>query len=645
VFLEAVHDAGENAVTTDHPNERRFLVIVFAVLLLLTACAAPLSVSQLNMNETYAQLNRSALGGNLPSDSTRIVLRRHGVLPLWNKDPDAAIAALRANVVKQPALWPELFALAELSYLQAKRSASQEDFLAAALYAYAYLYPGGTADQPSPYDEHFREASDIYNLGLTGAFSSPEDAPAAIVSGPRTLPSGVINLVVDPSQFQWHGRRLDDFKPTITLSVSGMNNVYRDAGLGEPLAAKAHAPNDIETEQAESLRIAPGLRVPANLMLIINDPRHQIAQPVLHGRLVIHTIYDDRTMTIGQQTIPLEYNQSATWALSLAETAMWSNELRGFLNGTLFDTTKSPLVAVEPHEFGRMPVILVHGTASSPFRWTDIVNDLTQNPVIHAHFEFWVFTYASGNPIPYSALQLRKAVEGAVAQLGGVKADPALGEITLIGHSQGGLLAKMLVINPGDQLWNGLGAPPLASLHLSASSRQLLHNAYFVTPVPEVQRVIFIATPHRGSYLASFSIAGLINRLVTLPLAVTRIGAEILTGNENNPAVRQTRKSMGSIRNMSPNSPFIKSLSAIPVAPGIHVHSIIPVATNGPIAEGNDGVVAYSSAHIEGVDSELIVRSGHSTQSTPATIAEVERILLLQLSSAEHTSSRAMTGH
>jgi pimeloyl-ACP methyl ester carboxylesterase len=319
--------------------------------------------------------------------------------------------------------------------------------------------------------------------------------------------------------------------------------------------------------------------------------------------------------------------------------------LKGFLNGTLFDTTKSQLIAVEPHEFGRMPVILVHGTASSPFRWTDMVNDLIQNPVIHAHFEFWFFNYASGNPIPYSALQLREAVEGAVAQLGGVKADPALGEITVIGHSQGGLLATMLVINPGDQLWNGLGAPPLASLHLSDSSRQLLHDSFFVTPVPEVQRVIFIATPHRGSYLASFSIAGLVNRLVTLPLAVTRLSAEILTGNENNLTPSQTKRGMSSIRNMSPNSPLIKSLSAIPVAPGIHVHSIIPIVTSGPVAEGNDGVVAYSSAHIDGVDSERIVRTGHSTQSNPATIAEVERILLLQLSSAQHTPSRAMTGH
>ena len=57
------------------------------------------------------------------------------------------------------------------------------------------------------------------------------------------------------------------------------------------------------------------------------------------------------------------------------------------------------------------------------------------------------------------------------------------------------------------------------------------------------------------------------------------------------------------------------TLASLPVAPGVSTHSIIPVLGNGPLAEGKDGVVAYKSAHITPVDSELVVRgSGHSTQ-------------------------------
>jgi hypothetical protein len=45
------------------------------------------------------------------------------------------------------------------------------------------------------------------------------------------------------------------------------------------------------------------------------------------------------------------------------------------------------------------------------------------------------------------------------------------------------------------------------------------------------------------------------------------------------------------------------------------------------LEDGNDGVVEYKSAHVEGVESELVVRSGHSTQANPYTIEEVQRIL------------------
>jgi len=79
--------------------------------------------------------------------------------------------------------------------------------------------------------------------------------------------------------------------------------------------------------------------------------------------------------------------------------------------------------------------------------------------------------------------------------------------------------------------------------------------------------------------------------------------------------------------NMDPSQPFIRTLSETPIAPGVHAHSIIPVKGSGPVEDGDDGVVEYKSAHIDGVESELIVRSSHSTQATPATIEEVRRIL------------------
>ena len=603
--------------------------LTLAMLLLASSCAAPLSVDQLSMQESYRLLNRSTLAGNVLSESTLTVLRRRGLMEAWRRDRTGAIAALHGTVVNDPRSWPDLFALAELSYLQGNRLASPAEFLAAAVYAYAFLFPETASDRPSPYDPRFRQACDIYNLGLSAAFTPSDRAPISLVAGRRSLPFGSIDLDIDQDQLRWGDRTLVSFQPTSTLRVNGLQNVFRAPGLGAPLAAMAEA----GPVPAQGFQVSPRLRIPTNMLLTMDSPRRQLAQPALRGKLLIHTIFDNRDVQIGSQAVPLEYNQSAARALGLVEATPWTGELRGFLDGTLLSQSPSQLVALQPHQHGRMPIILVHGTASSPFRWADMVNDLLEDPAIRDHFEFWFFSYSTGNPVPYSALQLRQSVADAVRQLGGKEADPALGQMTIIGHSQGGLLAKMLVIDPGDRLWNGVSRRPLDSLKLTESTRTLLRESLFPHPLAEVRRVVFIATPHRGSFLADFSVAQLIGRLVTLPLTVTQAGAELLTGNGADVAMTPGRIRLGSLYSMSPNSPFIKTLATLPIAPAVQAHSIIAMRGDGPVSEGSDGVVRVSSARLDGVDSERIVQSGHSTQSNPETIAEVRRILLLQLAS------------
>ena len=85
------------------------------------------------------------------------------------------------------------------------------------------------------------------------------------------------------------------------------------------------------------------------------------------------------------------------------------------------------------------------------------------------------------------------------------------------------------------------------------------------------------------------------------------------------------------VDNMSPRSHFIRALADIPVAPSITVNSIVAVEGDGPVEQGDDGVVKYASAHIEPVESELVVKSNHSTQGNPHTIEEVRRILRLHV--------------
>ncbi len=122
-------------------------------------------------------------------------------------------------------------------------------------------------------------------------------------------------------------------------------------------------------------------------------------------------------------------------------------------------------------------------------------------------------------------------------------------------------------------------------------------------------------------------IANLIRRLTRLPSRLTVVSADLARNLDaaKSPFVPTA------VDNMSPGHPFILGLQEVPVAPSIEVHSIVAVKGTGPAEQGNDGVVEYTSAHIDGVESELVVRSPHSCQGHPHTMEEVRRILRLHV--------------
>jgi hypothetical protein len=165
---------------------------------------------------------------------------------------------------------------------------------------------------------------------------------------------------------------------------------------------------------------------------------------------------------------------------------------------------------------------------------------------------------------------------------------------------------------------------------MSDADRKLLGETLFVKPLPFVKEVIFLATPQRGSYLAGPQIVRrLAAYFVRLPSDLVRVGADLASNLPRGEGELSLVSIPTSIDNMSPSNRFIKALAEIPVAPGVVAHSIVAVDSDGPLESAGDGVVKYESAHITGVDSELIVHSPHSgMQSAPETVEEVRRILL-----------------
>ena len=608
------------------------LVALAGVILPLAACAPPIQVERADSDTVRRELDANVISTGDLSEPTWIVLRFANLADRFAIYPEETIAALHRTLGAGPVDPAVLFALSELAFRRAQETGKRPYFLAAAIYAYAALFPDNPKLRLSAFDPRLRIACEIYNRGLERAFASADRSRADLHSGRYELPFGGIDIVFDAGGARWGNQVLSNFVPSDELRVTGLDIRYRRPGIGLSLTADA-APQ----VQEVGFQVEPEVKVPATALLRIDgsprDLTRDLAQGHLRGTIEVHPAFEPSDVTIAGQPVPLVSDTSAAYAFSLSDPKVWRSEFAGFLDGTLFDRAEAQLTGLEPYRPGQIPVVFIHGTGSSSGRWANLINDLQSDPVIRENFQFWSFTYASGNPTSYSAEKLREELQTAIQKLDPQDKDPALHQIVLIGHSQGGLLAKWLAIDSGPRLWDVFSNKPPEQLRLSPETQALLRRVFFVTPEPDVRRVIFIATPQHGSFIAEGPIGQLAARLVTPASRVLGALRELMDDTAD------LKFDPGSVRaasiySMSSDNPLLQAFAAIPVAPRIAAHSIIAVQGDGPIETGDDGVVSYQSAHIPEAASELVVRSGHSVQSNPRTVNEVRRILLLHLAQA-----------
>lgn len=597
----------------------------------LAACVGPVGTNRVDPRIAQADLARSATATGEPSWSTRNVLFENGLFGAYEEQPEVVLDRLHKLMMATRGDPDVLFALAELSYLYGRSEAARREYLlASAVYAYAFLFPEGDGARPSRFDPRLRVATDLYNWSLAAAFASPDGLEVVPKGGTMMLPFGKIEVAFDPASMRAGDRELYAFIPLAELEVYGLAMRYRWSGIGAPLAASSRP---LESGKGKFDMMAPRMQVPLTAVLRITKARRTLADgEPLQSRLELHLAWDGESVSIDGEKVPLESEPSAAQALTFTGVPVVQIETLGFL-GRLTGVLKErpPLVSTTPYRPGLIPVVFVHGTASSIVRWAEIYNRLLADPDLRSRYQFWFFQYDSGNPIALSALLLRDSLTNAIAKLDPEGKDPALRKMVLVGHSQGGLLVKMQVVDSGDQIWRAASKVPLDDLHLSDTTRDMVERGLFVKPSPYVSRVVFVCTPHRGSYVAGRNfIANAVRRLLTLPFALVGASAE-LAKNPNLAKAGLSPVVPSAVDNMSPRHSFIRALQKIPVAPNVTVNSIIGVDTDGPIETGNDGVVEYSSAHIEPVESELVVHWNHSLQGRPETIEEIRRILRLNI--------------
>jgi pimeloyl-ACP methyl ester carboxylesterase len=423
----------------------------------------------------------------------------------------------------------------------------------------------------------------------------------------------------------------DEVDPTFRLRES-----VTVEGMGIPLAGLA--PQGVSRPHANVLKDNGNVHT---LTAILDFDRMVDGKPTLRTipRLMNEHVF------IGKNKVrqPLAANFSVPIALFWKLSDADGTELLGAFRPKKAINTMG-LYFSEPYDPRKIPVVFTHGLMSGPATFANLTNRLLVDPVIRENYQFWFFGYPSGLAWTIPASRQRKALEELMQEYNPRGASREMNNIVMVGHSMGGLITRFNNSTKPWTLMKGLfELPPetfadmtlenwktgLEPLHCDEPMLEQLQNNFIFSPARGVTRIVYMATPHRGSTFADNWIGRLGQRLIDLPADMLEEVTRIATLSRGmfllNPL--QLKDELTSIRQLSPNSSLVKYMSELRGDPNVPVHSIIGDRGRNDTPHSSDGVVKYRSSHLDWSASEKIVPSGHSVQDDLAAAVELRRIL------------------
>ncbi|VXA58379.1 Alpha/beta hydrolase [Acinetobacter proteolyticus] len=339
--------------------------------------------------------------------------------------------------------------------------------------------------------------------------------------------------------------------------------------------------------------------------------------------------YDE--VKVARQNYLLTANYSAPYGLWLAE-----NNLGGTGYKTLIDRKEQlsmpHLFMLEPYNPNKKIIIFIHGLASSPEAWIALTNDILGDENLRKHYQVWQVFYSTNMPILESRAQIYALLKQAFAMHD--PKDAAMSDAVLIGHSMGGIISR-LIMGQGDIRQQAVEAINNDKAHDFIFS-PAVSKRFIFRPIDQINRIIFIATPHKGTAYADRWFTLALRKVIHLPSKFLNAAEVAVT--EKKIDLQQMKNSLesGIIENgpsdLSYQSKFMKMSQDIQPIKGLAYHSIMGnITQNQDPNKMTDGIVPYTSSHLEGALSEKIIQGGHSIQEKPEAILELRRILKLHV--------------
>lgn len=586
------------------------------------------------------------------SPRTRQTLRQLDLEHLYHREPGLAYGRLQALAAQEPQ--PDLiFALAEISYLLGRET---EKYTAAdacafyylcAGYAYHYLFDGKPELEPDvPFDPRFRLACDLYNAGLRKCIRAAQGAGRLDPGHELHLPTPDgkgFTLEVRHHDFPW---KPEEFGPLLfcaDYTVAGLNNQYHTYGLGVPLIGTLATADASGGHSFYPRKVS----FPVSAFFRFEGSVRELTERRA-GRLELYNPLAVQRVSVGERSVPLETDLTTPLAYFLSRTDLGSGEIVGFLRPAK-EEARSGIYMFEPYQPGKIPVLMVHGLLSSPLTWAPMFNDLRADPVLRERFQFWFFYYPTGNSYLETAADLRDDLDRLRKTVDPQHRDPALDQMVLVGHSMGGLVSKLMIVDSGNGFWELVSKEPLDQLQIQPQTREQLRRVFYFHKRPEVARVVYLGTPHHGSKLSPSLPGKLAAHLVELPKDIQQAAQDTMQENPH----AWTSKLPTSVDLLAPASAALEYLAGLPWPENMHCHSIIGQAPGasplrevgyvlGQTDKRTDGIVPFMSAHLEQTESEIVVRADHThVHRVPDAVGEVRRILLEHLRNLPKPASAA----
>ena len=434
---------------------------------------------------------------------------------------------------------------------------------------------------------------------------------------------GVHTVPIELKGFPWRPLQIDELVPVGTYETDDVTRFYASDGLGIPLVAVRKRRPDLPFQRQQQ-------QYSATMLLRPGHP----AQPTFTLELV-GTLNCSKTEINGME-VPVKRDLTAPIAYVLKDEN--DHYIRSFIQpGSNSENTG--LFMIKPYQPGKIPVVFVHGLLSDRFTWANMANELRAHPDLVDRYQILGFEYSTGEPFLSSAAILRKQLTEFRLNYDPEECEPAMSEMVLIGHSMGGLVAKLQVSACENQLWEAVSKVPFSQINMSPKVRAELGQAFFFEPVSTVSRVIYMGTPHRGSPWAKRPIGRFGSCMVEDTDETTRAHEQIVNDNPGAFTKEFSRRIPTSIDLLRPDSQLLLAMDRLPKNACVPEHSIIGSWVPMVGAGDSDSVVPVNSAIRKGADSEFIIHAKHTKlHHSDAGVREIIRILRLHANQCSQVS-------